>query len=135
MRECLILLVVLHQGIQVLSWLCEPGIVLRRRQVRHSNTEPLVDEVELLQANPNYAHVCYIDGRETTVSTRHLAPAGEVVADEEESHDHSTTQDTETGSARPGATFGVPTNICDQGQNMPQIYNIPVRRSGRVNRP
>jgi len=60
------------------SWLCEPGTVLLKRQVRRSKTEPLVDEVELLQANPQYAHVCCLDGRETTVSTRHLAAAGKV---------------------------------------------------------
>jgi len=38
--------------------------------------DPLVDEVELLQANPHYAHVRYPDGRETTVATKHLAPKG-----------------------------------------------------------
>jgi len=51
-------------GHSILSWLCEPGTVLLKRHVRHSKTEPLVDEVELLQANPNYAHVRYPDGRE-----------------------------------------------------------------------
>ncbi|KRZ14529.1 Uncharacterized protein T11_2006 [Trichinella zimbabwensis] len=34
------------------------------------------EEVELLEANPKYAHVRLTDGRETTVSARHLAPAG-----------------------------------------------------------
>jgi len=38
--------------------------------------DPLVDEVELLQANPHYAHVRYPDGREMTVATKHLAPKG-----------------------------------------------------------
>ena len=47
---------------------------LLKRQVRSSKTDPLVDEVELLEANPNYAHVRYPDGRETTVSIKHLAP-------------------------------------------------------------
>ena len=37
---------------------------------------PLVERVELLDANPGYAHVRLPDGRETTVSMRHLAPAG-----------------------------------------------------------
>ncbi|ROT74721.1 hypothetical protein C7M84_006746 [Penaeus vannamei] len=58
------------------SWLCEPGPVLLRRHVRTSKTEPLVDEVELIQANPQYAHIRYPDGKEDTVSVRHLAPAG-----------------------------------------------------------
>ena len=38
--------------------------------------EPLVDEVELLEANPSYAHIRYLDGRNTTVSTKHQAPCG-----------------------------------------------------------
>ena len=37
----------------------------------------MVDEAEVLQVNPNYAHIRYPDGRETTASTRSLAPQGE----------------------------------------------------------
>ena len=69
-------------GGSVPTWLCTPGPVLLKRHVRHSKAEPLVDQVELLQADPQYAHVRYPDGRETTVSLRHLAPAGELSADE-----------------------------------------------------
>ncbi|KAF2904273.1 hypothetical protein ILUMI_01905, partial [Ignelater luminosus] len=36
---------------------------------------PLVKEVELIVANPAYAHVKFPDRREDTVSVRHLAPA------------------------------------------------------------
>jgi len=49
-----------------------------KRQVRQSKYDPLVDEVELIDANPEYAHVRLSDGRETTVSLRHLAPPGDV---------------------------------------------------------
>ena len=65
-------------GASVPTWLTSPGLVLLKRHVRQSKTEPLVDEVELLQANPQYAHVRYPDGRETTVSLRHLAPSGDL---------------------------------------------------------
>ena len=58
------------------AWLTHPGAVLLKRQARASQYEPLVEQVDLLDANPNYAHVRLPDGRETTVSTRHLAPAG-----------------------------------------------------------
>ena len=34
----------------------------------------LCDEVELLEANPNFAHVRINDGRETTVALKNLAP-------------------------------------------------------------
>ena len=36
-----------------------------------------MDEVALLQANQQYAHIRYADGRETTISVRHLAPLSE----------------------------------------------------------
>ena len=63
-------------GTAIPTWLSSPGPVLLKRHVRHDKNEPLVDEVQLLQANPQYAHVRYSDGRETTVSIRHLAPCG-----------------------------------------------------------
>ena len=65
-------------GTALPSWLLSPGTVLLRRFVRHSKYEPLVDEVELVEANPQYAHVRYPDGRESTVSIKDLAPTGEV---------------------------------------------------------
>ena len=45
--------------------------------VRHSKYEPLVDEVELLHANPQYAHVRLPSGKETKVSVKHLALRGD----------------------------------------------------------
>jgi len=56
------------------TWLLTPGPVLLRRFVRHNKSDPLVDEVELLAANPTYAQVRYPGGRESTVSLRDLAP-------------------------------------------------------------
>ena len=50
--------------------------MLLRRFVRPSKTDPLVDEVDLIQANPHYAYVRFPDGHEDTVSIKHLAPAG-----------------------------------------------------------
>ena len=61
-------------GASIPTWMAEPGAVLLKRHVRPTKADPLVDEVELLQANPHYAFVRYPDGRETTVSTKHLAP-------------------------------------------------------------
>ena len=42
--------------------------------MRHNKSDPLVDEVELIAANPTYARVRYPGGRETSVSLRDLAP-------------------------------------------------------------
>ena len=63
-------------GQSVPNWLTYPGTVFMKRPVRQSKYEPMVEKVELIDANPEYAHVRLPDGRETTVSVRHLAPAG-----------------------------------------------------------
>ena len=63
-------------GGSVPTWLMTARSVLLKRHMR-TKSDPLVEEVQLLQANPQYAHVRYADGRETTVSIRHLAPTGD----------------------------------------------------------
>ena len=40
----------------------------------------LVNEVELLQANPHYSHVHHPDCRKTTVARKHLVPKGHMEA-------------------------------------------------------
>ena len=86
-------------GGSIPTWLLSPGPVLLKRHVRHRKSDPLVDEVQLLHANPQYAYVQYGDGREATVSIRHLAPSGRVaesriihVEDPSVSHPASLTQ-------------------------------------------
>ena len=66
-------------GCSIPSWLTIPGPVYMylKCHVRTSKTEPLVDEVELIRVNSHYAHVRYPDGRETTLSSRHLESYGE----------------------------------------------------------
>ena len=51
------------KGSSIPSWLANPGKVLLKRNVRASKHEPLVDEVDLLEANPHYAHVRLSNGR------------------------------------------------------------------------
>ena len=41
-----------------------------------SKYEPKVQTVDLIEANPSYAHVRFQDGREDTVSLQDLAPSG-----------------------------------------------------------
>ena len=62
-------------GTSMPSWLMSQGPVWLRKHVRRKS-DPLVEEVTLLDANPKYAHIKYQDGRETTVSLRDLAPQG-----------------------------------------------------------
>ncbi|XP_064078654.1 uncharacterized protein LOC135196118 [Macrobrachium nipponense] len=66
------------------TWLIQGGPALLKRHVRYSKNDPLVDEVEIVEANPEYAHVKLPDGRVTTVSLRHLAP---MASDNRESTD------------------------------------------------
>ncbi|KAF2880197.1 hypothetical protein ILUMI_25998 [Ignelater luminosus] len=47
---------------------------VRRIGNGHSKFDPLVQEVSLIEGNHEYAHILYPDGRETTVSTKDLAP-------------------------------------------------------------
>jgi hypothetical protein len=65
-------------GLSTPSWLLNSGTVLLRKFNRTSKFDPLVEEVTLIEGNPEYAHIRYPDGKETTVSTRHLAPYGQM---------------------------------------------------------
>ena len=142
-------------GSSVPSWLTTPGPVFIKRQVRTSKTDPLVDEVELLQANPHYAHVRSPDGRETTVATKQLAPRGQ-----EMSHPPSQPEPVATkqlaprgqemshppSQPEPGLNPDLPqestgehilNDNTDEGSPIPQTLNEqpPLRRSERTRRP
>ena len=54
------------------DFLIQPGPVLLRRFVRNKS-DPFVEEVELLDANPSFSHVRFANVRETTVSIADLA--------------------------------------------------------------
>ena len=113
------------------SWLMQPGTVLMKRKVRHSKYKPLVDEVELVKANPRYAQVKFPDGSETTVSTKQLAPTGN-------------TTDSQTPSIEM-STSEVPTNLKEEqvtshddslnDSDTLAVEEIPLRRSTRTRRP
>ena len=69
----------LHQrrstnGTALPTWLLSSDKVLLKRMVRGSKYDTQTDEVELLETNPNYAHVRHSDGKEATVSLKQLAP-------------------------------------------------------------
>lgn len=65
-------------GQAIPSWLSSPGPVWMKKNVRKSKYDPFVEEVYLLEANPDYAYVRFPDGREDTVNLRHLAPRGSI---------------------------------------------------------
>ena len=55
-------------------WLTTPGLVLLRKFVRTSKSNPLAEEVDLKSAIFHYVYIRLPDGRQTTVSTKNLAP-------------------------------------------------------------
>ena len=62
--------------IQSATWLTTQEKVLLKRHVRKSKYNPLVDEVDLIDVDPEYAHVWFSDDKESTVSVRDLASCG-----------------------------------------------------------
>lgn len=128
-------------GASVPTWLCHPGPVLLKSHRRMNKTDPLVEEVELLQANPHYAHIRYQNGEETTVSTRHLAPVEIPISVESQ----DTPIDVKDASFSPGKPLETtPMEIEDSAPavNQTPLENIEpgeeaqgLRRSGRVRRP
>ena len=61
-------------GSSLPTWLSAPGNVMLRRFVRNSKNDPLVDEVDLTRADPEYAHIRYPGGRQSTMSLKDLSP-------------------------------------------------------------
>ena len=107
------------------SWLA-PGTVYLKRHNRQSKYEPFVDEVELLEANPNYAHIRYNNGRESTVSLSDLAPC----AQPETQNPESVSQETVALNDQPETM-----QTDDPPSNTEDSRNFVPRRSQRVRRP
>ena len=66
-------------GISLPTWLSNPEPVLLRNHRRTPKYDPLVKQVELIEANARYAHIQYQNGVESTVSLRDLAPIDNIV--------------------------------------------------------
>ena len=83
-------------GNAVPSWLAQPGPVYVRKHVRNSKYDPIVEEAELIEANPEYAFIRLNTGHETTVSLRDLAPCGDHTAQPEPEDNVDVVSDTPT---------------------------------------
>ena len=66
------------------SWLLRSGPVFLKKHVRRSKHDDIVEEVDLLDANPMFAKVRHKDGREQNVSLCDLAPCPEIETAKEE---------------------------------------------------
>ena len=107
------------------SWLA-PGTVYLKWHNRQSKYEPFVDEVELLEANPKYAHIRYNNGQESTVSLSDLAPC----AQPETQNPESVPQETVAVNDQPETM-----QMDDPPSNTEDSRNFVPRRSQRVRRP
>ena len=56
------------------TWLLNQGKVLMKVHAKKSKYDPDVEEVQLVDVNPNYAHVKTLTGKDLTVSLRDLSP-------------------------------------------------------------
>ena len=122
------------------AWLSNPGKVLHKRHVRQSKYEPLVEEVDLIEANPNYAYIRYADGRESTVSLRDLAPRGSDNVDRVEpvlpSYNEEPFMSTDNHAT--GEVLGDVLGDVTVDMGLSDIAEVPtpeLRRSERIRRP
>ena len=130
-------------GYSLPEWLTPPGPVMLRKFVRRSKSDPLVEMVDLISVTPHYACVRYPDGRESTVSTRDLAPAGETIVSPAVEADlvNHLPSETEANVDDSGASSAEPEHHdLDQTQNLgppPMMHSTEplVRRSTRTKRP
>ena len=79
-------------GTSIPSWLSEGETALLKRNVRRKQ-DALVEQVEVLHANPQYVHVRMPTGKEKTVSIRQLAPSGTVSEIQPDSTGNENTSD------------------------------------------
>ena len=133
-------------GNSVPTWLMTPGTVLMKRHVRNSKYDPLVEEVELIESNPEYAYVRYPDGRESTVSLRHLAPCEQPTLNQSNIPLNDNVEHREPVSEPAEAPASQCENIQEhiptqEPQNEPAVEKLQpepeqvLRRSERVRRP
>ena len=123
-------------GESIPSWLSEPGRVLLKKYVRHSKSDHLVEEVDLIEANPQYAQIHHQNGRETTVSIQHLAPAP-ILPPDETPHEIPDVNHSETESpsdvcpiTKPSLVNGSPTIVNNNNNDCPPPPEL--RRSSRI---
>ena len=115
-------------GNSIPSFLTNPCKVYLKNFVRTSKQDPLVQEVDLIQANPTYAYVRYPDGRESTVSIKHLARCPKTVSKEETSEDVNDVDMTNTNENNTNEEVSDVTN----DTNIERIE--PLRKSTRTTR-
>jgi hypothetical protein len=125
-------------GTSIPTWLTTPGRVFLKRFDQSSKYDPLVEEVELVSCNPQYAHIVHADGRPETVSLRRLAPGEGVAVDSQLEIAPENVPDA-LQPAHQFDTVNTPDNsLTDGGNSVQQPYTNPdtytnlLREQGRT---
>ena len=123
-------------GMSLPSWMTTGSKAFMKRFVRHSKSDPLVDEVKIMHVNPNYAQVRCPNGRDMTVSLRNLASCPqEDTADEEPDFPLTPVNDEELSNHEndlPGEQDEVALqSVEDESRASP---NFVLKRSSRINK-
>ncbi|KAG6449422.1 hypothetical protein O3G_MSEX006055 [Manduca sexta] len=128
-------------GVSLPAWLTSPGPILIKKNARNSKFDPIVEEGQLLQSNPNYSYVRYSDGREGTISNRYLAPLPSPGNDD---HEPTLINDSETPDSIVVETAPIqssddnddePETTVETRESIVQDQRDEVRRSTRHRRP
>ena len=115
------------------TWLTYPGSKADlRRFVQTSKIDPLVDEVEIINVNPNNANVRHFNGQEATVSVNDLSPCPS-----KESQDYTDTNETQLSvdaQSNESTTTATRDNDADAHDDDVHAPSAPVlpRRSART---
>lgn len=98
-------------GTSLPAWLLNDSKALMKRHTNQSKYEPYVEEVDLLDVNPNTSHVRTAEGVELTVSNRHLAPIG---SSNPSANDILPIVDSNSAVQNPGDMYGCQDNETDK---------------------
>ena len=125
------------------SWLLRSGSVFLKKHARSSKHDDVVEEVELLHANPMYANVRHKDGREQNLSLCDTAPcprtqtldAPDPVVDVPVAIDSPALNNEQQQNSGPTSSSLSPTiDANDNNSKLNDVANTEPRRSTRSTR-
>lgn len=112
-------------GYSLPSWLINAKEVYLKKFAKQSKYDQEVEKVTLLESNPHYAYVRHTNGKESTVSLRHLAPMAE-----QRSNDDDDDEDDDVDVATT-----TPPSLSKEVSLPVETSNINLRKSSRDRKP
>ena len=94
-----------------------------KRHINRSKYDPIVEEVDILDVNPNTCHVRTKKGKELTVSNRHLAPIGTDVSSDSRAYDNIVSDTLPKDNVFPVDKIETITDVVDNHINVETIDN------------